>query len=279
MGIFMNGIYLNIRTLLVVSSMVLLASCGSSGGSGGGDDGFPTPTLPADAAKFDATNADTIAGAAVGFVGTLDSVTELKTEKSPSIPQVVKLVTDWAVHRGGNSPLEAARTDDISAGLCITGTATATYEATTNSESGTVSFTDCDIGSGIAINGNLPYNASWNVTTLDYSFHVGGTLIFDIGSDTITIVMNLIESGNDGTGAFSSSIDFSLSGIPGGSFLVTTEQPWVGNAFSLQVTSGQLIVLGSDNTRLQITVTGANAADVNLDDGSGIFMFHNTLFF
>lgn len=276
----MSGIYLNIRKLLVVSSMVLLASCGgSSGGSGGGDDGFPTPALPADAAKFDAANADTIAGAAVGFVGTLDSVTELKTEKSPSISQVFKLVTDWAVRRGVNSPSEVARTDDISAGLCITGTATATYEATADSESGTVSFIDCDIGSGIVINGNLPYNASWNVTTLDYNFHVGGTLIFNISSDTITIVMNLIESGNDGTGAFSSSIDFSLSGIPDASFLVTTEQPWVGNAFSLQVTDGQLIVHGSDNTRLQITVTGPNAADVDLDDGSGIFVFHNTLFF
>ena len=48
---------------------------------------------------------------------------------------------------------------------------------------------------------------------------------------------------------------------------------------SLQVNSGQLIVYGSDNTRLRITVTGINTADVDLDNGNGIFVFDSTISF
>ena len=91
--------------------------------------------------------------------------------------------------------------------------------------------------------------------------------------------MNSIESGNYGTGDFNGSINFSLSGIPDGGFLVETTQPWTGNALSLQVTSGQLIVYGSDNTRLRITVTDINTADVELDNGSGSFVFDSTISF
>jgi hypothetical protein len=91
--------------------------------------------------------------------------------------------------------------------------------------------------------------------------------------------MNLSESGNNGTGAFTSTISFSLSGIPDGGFLVTTAQTWTGNAFSFQVNSGQLIVYGSDDTRLRITVTGINTADVELDNGSGTFVIDSTINF
>lgn len=275
---FMNRIYLPVRKVLVISSLALIVSCGGSSG-GGGDDGFPTPTLPNGAARFDATNANDTAVTTMAFVDTFSLVTQLKREAPPSIPQVINWVIDQFIMRDRNSPSVAARTEDISAGLCITGTAIAVFDETANSEAGTITFTNCDVGSGILINGSLPYDTSWNDVTLDYSFLFGGTLSFQIGSDTIVIVMNLSESGNIGTGDFSSSISFSLSGIPGGGFLVTTTQPLVGNAFALTVDSGQLIVEGADNTRLRITVTGINAADVDLDNGSGTFVLDSTILF
>ncbi len=173
----------------------------------------------------------------------------------------------------------AARTEDISADLCVSGSATATYTENGSSESGTVSFSECDVGSGIMVDGGFRFIVSWNDTTLDYSLQTGGTIDFDFGSDLVTIEMNLIESGNYGTGDFSGTISFSLSGIPGGGFLVQTAQPWTGNALSLEVNSGQLIVYGSDNTRLRITVTGVNTADVDLDNGSGTFVFDSTISF
>ena len=69
--------YILMRKLLMVSSILVLASCGGGGGSGSGsgDDGFPTPKLPASAAKFDNTNANTIADSAVGFLRRGDVVT------------------------------------------------------------------------------------------------------------------------------------------------------------------------------------------------------------
>ena len=42
--------------------------------------------------------------------------------------------------------------------------------------------------------------------------------------------------------------------------------------FSAEITSGRLIIHGSDNTRIRITVTGINTASVELDDGSGTFV-------
>ena len=273
--------YILMRKLLMVGSILVLASCGSGGGSdsGSGDDGFPTPKLPASAAKLDNTNANTIADAAVGFLGTLDSVAQLKTANPPSMSQVIKLVVDRVIKRSRSSGSVAARAEDISAALCVAGSAIADFDENANSESGSISFSNCDVGGGILVNDSFIYDSSWNDTTLAYDFHMGGTISFDFGTDLVTIVMNLSESGNNGTGDFTSTISFSLSGIPDGGFLVTTTQTWTGNAFSFQVNSGQLIVYGSDNTRLRITVTGINTADVDLDNGSGTFVFDSTINF
>ncbi len=279
MNTILERLFLRLRGFLLACTIATLAACGSSGDSSDEGVGFPTPTLPADAARFDNTNANTIATAAVGFADTLDSVTQFKTEASPSVLQVIEFVTDRITERGRNSGLIAARTEDIGAGLCVSGSATATYTENGSSESGTVSFSECDVGSGIMVDGSFLFIVSWNDTTLDYSLQTGGTIDFDFGSDLVTIEMNLIESGNYGTGDFSGTISFSLSGIPGGGFLVQTAQPWTGNALSLEVNSGQLIVYGSDNTRLRITVTGVNTADVDLDDGSGTFVFDSTISF
>lgn len=272
---------------LTTSVFLLATGCGGGGGSGGGgggggDDGFPTPRLPADAATFDAANADEIAGAAVGFVGTLDTVAALKTESSPSIPQLAQLVTDRIMRSTRNSALVAARTEDISEGLCATGTAIADFDESGSDESGSVTFTDCDFdGDGtIVINGRFTYVASMNDTTLDYSFHLGGSLTMAFSAESInesiSIVMNMLESGNDGTGAISSNVSYSLSGIPDSGFLVTTAQAWAGNVFTAEISSGQLIIHGGNDTRIRIAVTTINTATVDLDEGSG-YMPHSTI--
>ena len=273
--------YILMRKLLMISSILVLASCGGGGGGdgGSGDDGSPTPKLPASATKFDNTNANTIADAAVGFLGTLDSVAQPKTTNPPSMPQVIKLVVDRVIKRSRSSGSVAARAEDISAALCVAGSAIADFDENANSESGSISFSNCDVGGGILVNGSFIYDSSWNDTTLAYNFRMGGRISFDFGTDLVTIVMNLSESGNNGTGAFTSTISFSLSGIPDGGFLVKTAQSWTGNAFSFQVNNGQLIVYGSDDTRLRITVTGINTADVDLDNGSGTFVIDSTINF
>jgi len=85
-----------VRKLFLISSIVLLASCGGGGGGGDGDGAganrFPTPALPAAAVKIDPANADTIANSVLDFTGILFGFV-LKTEGPPSISQVIKIVT------------------------------------------------------------------------------------------------------------------------------------------------------------------------------------------
>jgi hypothetical protein len=270
-----------ILVALTASALVLAAGCGGGGGGGDGDgdggDGFPTPRLPADAVTLDDANADEIARTAVGFVDILDSVSELKTASSPSMPQVARDVTDRVMRKLRTSASVAARTENIGEDICDSGGATATFEESGNSESGSVTFDVCEIGSGIIIDGTFSYAASMN-NNLDYSFQVGGslTMAFSEESITSTIVMNLLESGNDGTGAFSSDVNYSLSGIPDNGILVTTAQPLVGNV-SIGTEEGRLIVHGADDTLLRITVTSTNTAAVDLDEGNGIFVPFSTI--
>jgi hypothetical protein len=254
---------------LIGVSFVALSACGGSGGGGDDGDVFPTPTLPATAVKIDAANAAFIANSALEFTEDLFEFAA-KTEGPPSIPQVLKLVTDQVIKRNRNSGSNTAgKKEDLSALFCDPpGTAINTFTEDANSVSGEIKFSSCDFfGSGIILDGTFPYESSWNDTTLDYDAQYGGSLTFDDGIDRITIVFNFSESGNDGTGDVSFSPGFSLDGIPDESYLVTTVQPIIGNLFSSEFTSGKIDVEGADNTHLCITVTPINLVTVEFDDG------------
>jgi len=259
-------------TTVAILSIFLFGCIGGGGGGDGDDDvEFPTPTLPAGARTIDAMNAEETADAAVLFIQVFASFVGLKTEAPPSIPQAIKLVIDQIARKNRNARLViAGKTEDVSADFgCLTGTVILNYDENANSESGKFTFSDCDFeGSGIFVNGTLPYEASWNDNTLDYRTQFGGTLTFDDTVDLITIVLNFIETGNDGTGDFAITPNFSLDGIPGGGFLVTTAPPFMGDIF-VGVTSGESIVEGANNTRLCILVTATNELTVDFDDGLG----------
>ena len=123
------------------------------------------------------------------------------------------------------------KTEDVSAEFCVTGKAIDTYTEDANSVTGKFKFTDCALGE-IVLNGTAPYQGSEDPVTLDYNFLFGGTLTFDVEMERITAVLDFGESENDGTGDFSLTPSFSLDGIPGGGYLVTTVQPLLGNDFT-----------------------------------------------
>ena len=152
-------------------------------------------------------------------------------------------MTDQITKRNRNLGSVAAReTEDLSASLCVSGTATDTYTENDNSITGEFKLSDCDVGDGMVVNGSLPYEGSGNDATLDYDFQFGGSLIFRIDADIVTVVLNFSDSGNDGTGDFSLTQSFSLAGLPGGGFLVTTVKLILGN--TNEITSGELSVKG-----------------------------------
>lgn len=266
---------LNKFTIAAALSLFLFG-CGGGGGGGGGDGAadFPDPDLPAGARTIDEDNAADTADLALEFITIVTVLADFKTEAPPSIPQAIKLVIDQVARKVRKTgSVIAAKTEDVTADFgCSTGTAILNYDENANSASGTFTFSDCDIeGSGIFVDGALPFEASWNDDTGDYSTQIGGTLTFDDTVDddpVLTIVLNFIETGNEIESTFALTPDFSLEGIPEGGFLVTTVEPYMGDDF-VGVTSGESIVEGADNTRLCMLVTDPDQLTVELDDGLG----------
>jgi len=136
--------------IAALALLLIVAGCGGGGGGGGGGAvNFPTPTLPAGAVKIDATNAEAIANSALEFTGILFGFAA-KTEGPPSIPQVIKLVTDQVTKRKRNlGSKTAGKTEDVSVFFCVTGTAIDTFTENATSVSGEIKFADCEIFAGL----------------------------------------------------------------------------------------------------------------------------------
>jgi len=277
-----------LRTILL-SGIYLLGVFGivaSGGGGGGGNDdisvSFPNPTLPASARILDATNATDTANTAVEFLFVGASFTDyLKPAlvTTPSVPETISQFIEEIIKRHENSKsLVKLKTHDISHIFCVFGSAVNEFSGTESEEIGTITFTNCDL-SGVLLSGTLSYDVWWDDFSDNYDFRFGSNLVFDFGTEAATFVMDLIVTGDDVTFDWTHDIIYSLSVVPGDGFLVTTTttQPWFGNAALIEVYGGQLIVTGASNTRLRITVTAINVADVELDDGSGTFVFHSTI--
>lgn len=247
--------------------VLLLAGCG--GGSGGGSDGLFTPTLPADAARIDAANADAIAHGVFESIDNLSMTTfSFKSEQAlPSFRDILRSVTDRVKISTMPSAMTAYRTEvedcEVSSPQ---GTITIDFEETETSADGSAVFRNCVIA-GITIEGRLTFDSSFNNTTFDYSDHFNGSLTVSAGSDSFTLVFDISETGNASADTYSTRLSFSVSGLPGGGFLVTTTQPLVGD--NAGISAGEIVVQGAENTRLRIRVTGLNTAAVDLDEGSG----------
>lgn len=267
----------NLLVLVVVYALGIVGIV-ASGSSGDGDDdsvnvSFPTPTLPANAITLNDANAREIAEESILFAVLLNNISDFKTETPPppTINEVIEKTIEYVKRRGPGTSSIAARTEDLSAYFCPNGgSAIVNSNESDDSLLGRIDFTDCDIGLGILISGALSFDGTENSTTLDYQIRIGGTLVLSNGVDPdVTFVMDFNNSGNDGTGDFSNSTNYSVDGRPGGGYLVTTIQAVTGNYFSSIYQSGQLTVDGASNTQLRITVDVGNTANVELDDGLG----------
>ena len=262
---FINSLILSIFSLLVLSA------CGGGGGSGGGT---TTPSLPADAITIDAANATAIATSAVATADTAYTLVGVDATSLPAMQAVINKITEVASNKNKQaSNVVTGITDSIP---CTSGSITDTYNLTSTSSIGSFTFNSCS-EFGLTFNGTFSYNYTWNNTTDDYTGSVSGSLTLSDGSNSFTMTISLADSGNYATQAFSATMSFSLSGVPGFGFLVTTETPLTGTFGT--VSAGQLLIQGANNTRLRITVTSSTTADVYLDNGSGSFAFHSAIAF
>jgi len=280
---FLSGVYM-------LGILGIVASGGGGGGGGGGDGvSFPTPTLPANAVVITAVNATDVATSALTFSQVVTGIAG-KSEAPPSYWEIIKQATDPIIKRNRDSSVVATGViEDLSFELCDNapdGTAIADFNESGNSIAGVITFTNCEFFSGVFVSGNTSISASFNFDTGDYSQQLGGTLNITLAPDTVTIVFNTSESGNDFSGAFSGNVSFSLAGIADETYLVTTAQTLIGNCCIFpfpQLTDGELIVtggvdLGPGNTQLSLRVVPGDMVDVFLDDGQGGgFVYHSSI--
>ena len=252
----------------IVGILFLLTGCGGSGSSG---ITFPTPTLPSDAVVFDATNALDGADAAMSSGDSLGAVAR-GTNLPFTVQDAIELVTDKVLNRAKTS-------DSVVTGVtyppddCLYGgTQTETSNETARGVTGTVTFSGCNEDELSIINGSFSFIASFNDPVLNMD--IGGNLTFTLVADgtVITMVMNVSETINLDTFAFSFSQTFAASSVPIGSitggFLVTTPVAFSGDLTNGNV-AGQMLVHGANGTQIRISVTAPDTATVEVDDGTG----------
>lgn len=282
--------WLHHMILSVVYMLGLLGIVASGGGGGGGGDSvsFPTPVLPANPVVITALNATDVATSAIIFSRVVTGVAG-KSEARPSYQEIIKRATDPMIQRNRDSSAAPAGVTEDFSFLCFNapgGSAIADYEESGNSIEGVINYTNCEILVGVFVSGNTSIRASFNFDNGDYSQQIGGTITITAAPDTVTVVLNASESGNDFSGAFSGNVSFSLAGIADETYLVTTAQTLIGNHYNFpfpQLTGGELIVtggvdMGPGNTRLSLRVAAGNMVDVYFDDGQGGgFVYHSSV--
>ncbi|MCP4276059.1 MAG: hypothetical protein GY779_06895, partial [Gammaproteobacteria bacterium] len=167
------------------------------------------------------------------------------------------------------------RTTDTYDCLEGNGTIVESYEESASSTNGSITYNSCYMGDGMYTDGTLLADVSSNISTGNFSLHMSGTLTLSSELPDITLVLDVSYSGNQNSDDFSFTSTISVSGSADGNFLVTTTEPITGNWFDTY--SGEMLVEGGEDTRLRITVVATNQADVYLDDGSGSFVYHDTI--
>jgi hypothetical protein len=256
-------------TAVMVFSLYLVGCGGSS--SGGGDDDSTTPTLPADATKITTANASAIAADAVSSVDLVGVIANAnkgsQTETVFGTSEVLELIIEKAFNKSHRLSSVANKTETES---CDSGSVTIDYEETGTSESGTLTFSDCEFG-GITLDGFFEFSSNFD-NTGDYSDTGSGRITVSDGSLDGTFVVNFSETGNDFTGSYSTTMSFSISGSPDFNYLLTTLVPITG--IDPNVSGGQLKVAGADNSSLLLTVDSLNTIKVELDEnGDGTYVF------
>lgn len=256
----------------IVGAMLLVTGCGGGGGGGGGTS-FPTPTLPGDAVAFNSTNAIDGADAATGSAGILSTAAAAKGTSLPfTVQDAIDLLTDQVLDRAQNSqPVATGVTTNRN--CFVSGSLTETSNSTATGSSGTITYSNCNEDGISIINGSFSFIATLNDPL--FVFNIGGNLTFTLVADgsVITMVMNLSQTINTTTLAFTISQTIAASGVPIGTstvggFLVTTIAPFEID-FVSGVISGQMLIQGANGSQIRITVTAPNVATVEVDDGTG----------
>lgn len=249
--------------LITAFSVGLLGSALALGGCSSSDDSpAPGATVPANAKTITATNAPDTVTEAIG-IGTsvLDAAGAVEITQTPTAMDIINMVEDIVENRSSTSSLNLPTGVTDTFDCFVSGTITYTYTETATSESGSVTFVNCDDGFGAGvINGKINYSDSWNNDTGAYTQTANGSVTINISGLVITFSgLNFNQTGNfisyDYTiNTFTYSISSTLSNT---GYLAQVTAPITGNELNSCPDSGQVTVTGASNTKARGTISGS----------------------
>lgn len=272
----MNTTFVKITSLSFISCALVLGGCTS-----GDDSSPPAPNVPSNAVTITSSNAKSTVSLAITTSDTLLSAVGAEAAQAPTAMDIVNLVKDIAKNSQTsttlNTPTGITESDFCPGG----GTFTDTYTFTDTSESGTVSFTDCDLF-GIILDGSVSYSSTWTLPSGPYTDNISSSLISaNVSGFVATFTgMQINESGNDSTGDYSlNPFSYTLDFTGGGGFSVSLLAAITGNDFDDPICpmTGSILVTGASSTRAKATMDYP-FVDIEHDDGSGTFVLVETAF-
>ncbi len=219
---------------LLTVCILLVTGCG---GSGSND--TTVPILLGDVVAFSSTNAMDIADAV------------LVARNNLSITLAVANVTlPTLCSSGGSFEVSSSGTSTVKDGI--------------------VKFDNCNFNNVVIINGSFSFHI--RITGAIVRRTGFGELSFTNPADSTSfeLVMNFDDKSSPAKGSFGKLVNFAVVDFPQlGSFTAETTIEFVGNFLTDQLSSGELLIYGGNDSLIRITVIATNIASVELDDGSG----------
>jgi hypothetical protein len=265
--------YLTLSTsAALLSGLFLITGCSSSGDDGG----TPSATVPANAILInDSATAEATLISAVSTGNSIVSAFGVETSNPLTARDVINVVLD-KFKSGGQNSSSIATGVDLSDQICISGTASGDETETDTSYNASITFNECDIGSGLIFTGSLSISSTWTASGT-YSDNASGNLTVTFTADNSSVGFNGLsyaENGNESTGDYTiTKFTYVIDPSAGGGFLTQLTQPLVGNTYvSCELSSGQVLVTGAAGSQARATVNSDGSAKMEYHSGDGNFI-------
>ena len=263
---------LSASTILLFAGLFLITGCSSS--SGGDDGGTPDATVPANAVLInDSATAEATLMAAIETGDIIASAFGVEVSTPLTAKDIINIVFDKVKGSDQNSP-NVATGVDLSY-ICFTGTASGDETETDTSYSASITFNACEVDYGLFFTGSLTLSSTWSNETFDYTDNASGDLTVTYENISIGFNgFNYAENGNESDGNYTiTTFTYAIDPSTGGGFTAQLTQPLVGNTFDYgcEVSSGQVLVTGAENSQARATITNYNAK-LEYHSGDGNFI-------
>lgn len=249
----------------LISGQLLITGCSSSDDSSGG-----VAAVPANATVIDDTNAEAIIQSMAASLGifeqSLDQAFAAGTTPVIGLNAALDLVKPMIKNSTKNSGVDLATgvafnesgTCEGEGGGTFSVSGDETDDGTNYSETVTATFTACDIGSGLTIDGTLTGTFTENRSTGEYTDSISGSFSVTLVSTTETVKvsftgLNFQETGNNIADTYNTSqstfaLVIEVDGTTQFALLAQLSAPIVESTGDFCPESGHILVTGANGT-------------------------------